>query len=171
MKKTIIITLMLCLTLATLINPTQPTKAQEPITQTWTKTESTIKPDTITIRKLGIIDDKPVIYLYVHQNIQTMNRYNPETGESTIMYTYDMLQITVPAPEALEVDLEKIGHHSYNQENELKAARGMKSLIQSQIKELNTADVNTVTRRDHTARITDSLFINAKNIANVIAAK
>jgi len=80
------------------------------------RTESTVKPEPVEIRKLGIISGEPVIYLYLNSDIKKSSELDAD-GEIRTLYTYDMIQITTPIPKPLlqEININQASNHSYNQ--------------------------------------------------------
>lgn len=138
----------------------------------WVYTESTERPESVVIRKLGYVDDEPepVVYLYIHRNIRTETRTDID-GESYTMYTYEMTQITVPMPKGLrnEVALEKIRDHAYSQIPEQAKARMMMGLIKGELSASKSAEVYVVDRKDRKYGITRNLLSECKAISKVKA--
>ena len=111
-------------------------------------TESTRKPEMVEIRKLGVVDTKPVIYLYLNSDIKQVT-INEDT-ESRTMYQYDSRQITHPVPEALlsEIDINLTMNHGYSQTMYKEKAQKHLASLKQNLKEATTENIQSVDRRD-----------------------
>ena len=121
------------------------------------RTESTREPEPLEIRKLGIIDDEPVVYLYLHSDVKQVTEPGID-GEPHTKCTYDMIQITNPIPVELlpEIDLTLIAYHGYNQTKyKQKTWKHMKE-IKTSLKEVMKHSVKNVDRLDRLSDITDA---------------
>ena len=118
--------------------------------------ESTVKPEPVEIRKLGVIDDTPVAYIYINTDVKETLRKD-EYGEQPI-YTYNMEQITTPLPDNVvkQVNLEKIQHHSHNQETEKQLARLELAGIKNQVKEAPQNKLRKIDRLDKASTLTSA---------------
>jgi len=113
------------------------------------KTESNTRPDPLQIRKLGVIDDDPVVYLYLNSNVKQVTESNMNREPGT-MYTYDMVQITNPMPATLlpEIDLTSIADHAYNQTAVKKKAVNRLDEIKTRLGKATTENTRQIDRRD-----------------------
>jgi len=112
------------------------------------RTESARLPEMVEIRKLGVVDTKPVIYLSLNSDIKQVTI--KEDTESRTMYQYNSMQLTVPIPEALlgEIDINLTMNHGYSQTiYKNKAQKHLASLKQN-LKEATTKNIQNVDRRD-----------------------
>lgn len=113
------------------------------------KTESNTRPDPLQIRKLGVIDDDPVVYLYLNSDVKQVTKSDMKEKPRT-MYVYDTVQITNPMPVALlpEIDLTLIANHAYNQTAVKKKAVNRLDEIKTQLGKATTENTRQVDRLD-----------------------
>lgn len=110
--------------------------------------ESTVKPEPVEVRKLGVIDDTPVAYIYINTEIKETLRAE-EQGEHLI-YTYNMEQITTPLSDNViqQINLDDIKHHSHSQTTEKQLAKQELVGIKNKTKETPSDKLYNVNRRD-----------------------
>ena len=132
------------------------------------KTESNTRPEPVTIRKLGVIDTEPVVYLYLNSDIT--QEVKPDIdGEPRTMYVYDMVQITSLMPLELlqEVDTTLIENHSYNQTTEKQLASTHLDKIRTRLGEATAENTRQVNRLD---KLTTPKQVDLDNIKNRVLA-
>jgi len=129
------------------------------------KTESNRKPEAVEIRKLGIVNTKPVIYLYLNSEVKQVFNENAES-----IYQYDSKQITIPIPEALlgEIDINLTMNHSYSQTLYKEKAQKHLASVKQNLKEATTKSTQSVDRRD---KITSVKQETVETIRNMVYDK
>ena len=127
------------------------------------KTESNRKPDSIEIRKLGVINDAPVVYLYLNSDIKQETHLDMD-NEETIMYVYDSEQITSPIPATLLplIDLNLITRHNTNQTDYKQKTMKHLEEIKKNLNEATKHSVKQVDRLDKLSEVTDLSLVNIK---------
>jgi len=127
------------------------------------RTESTAKPESVTVRKLGIIDGEPVVYLYLNSGIKQETKPDID-GEPRTMYLYDTVQITNPAPAELlpTIDLTQIADHSYNQTTAKQRTRLHLDKIKTSLRLATTMNTKQVDRLDRHTTPTPATIENIK---------
>lgn len=120
------------------------------------RTESNREPEPIEIRKLGVTDDTPVVYLYLNTDIKQETALDIDDKPAT-KYMYDMTQITVPTPEPLldNIDTTHVAEHGYNQTHVKQQAAQHLDTIKKIIDETPRNTVKHVDRLDKLTEITD----------------
>jgi len=127
------------------------------------RTESTAKPESVTVRKLGIIDGEPVVYLYLNSGIKQETKPDID-GEPRTMYLYDTVQITNPVPAELlpTIDLTQITDHSYNQTKAKQRTRLHLDKIKTSLHLATTMNTKQVDRLDRHTTPTPATIENVK---------
>jgi len=127
------------------------------------RTESNRKPEPIEIRKLGIIENTPVVYLYLNSDIKQETHLDMD-NEETIMYVYDSEQITSPIPATLLplIDLNLITRHNTNQTDYKQKTMKHLEEIKKNLKEATKHSVKQVDRLDKLSEVTDLSLVNIK---------
>jgi len=128
------------------------------------RTESTVKPATVEVRKLGIIDWEPCIYLYLNSGIKQETKPDLD-GEPRTMYLYDTVQITNPVPVELlpAIDLTQIADHSYNQTQIKQRTRLHLDKIKTSLRLATTENTKQVDRLDRHTTPTPATIENIKD--------
>ena len=131
------------------------------------RTESNREPGQIEIRKLGIVDGNPVVYLYLNSDIQQVE-ITGENKEPVTMYQYDSTQITTPAPEPLlqEIDINLASNHSYNQTDYKQRALEHLNEIKQQLGKSTPTNTKLIDRLD---KATQPKPIDIDNIKKIVA--
>uniref|UniRef100_A0A6M3M6H0 Uncharacterized protein n=1 Tax=viral metagenome TaxID=1070528 RepID=A0A6M3M6H0_9ZZZZ len=132
------------------------------------KTESNTRPEPVTIRKLGVIDTEPVVYLYLNSDIT--QEVKPDIdGKPRTMYMYDTVQITNPVPAELlpEIDLTLIADHSYNQTAVKQKTVNHLDKIRTRLGEATAENTRQVNRLD---KLTTPKQVDLDNIKNRVLA-
>jgi len=126
------------------------------------KTESNRKPDSIEIRKLGVINDAPIVYLYLNSDIK--QETEPIDGEPRTTYTYDSTQLTTSIPETLlpEIDITMIKQHDINQTDYKQKTVKHLEEIKKNLNEATKHSVKQVDRLDKLSEVTDLSLVNIK---------
>ena len=127
------------------------------------KTESNRKPEQIEIRKLGVVDDAPVVYIYINSDIKQETRPDMD-GKETDIYVYDSKQITSPIPATLLplIDLNLITRHNTNQTDCKQKTMKHLEEIKKNLKEATKHSVKQVDRLDKLSEVTDLSLVNIK---------
>ena len=127
------------------------------------RTESNRKPEPIEVRKLGIIENTPVVYLYLNSDIKQETHLDMD-NEETIMYVYDSEQITSPIPATLLplIDLNLITRHNTNQTDYKQKTMKHLEEIKKNLKEATKHSVKQVDRLDKLSEVTDLSLVNIK---------
>ena len=127
------------------------------------RTESNRKPEPIEIRKLGIIENTPVVYLYLNSDIKQETHLDMD-NEETIMYVYDSEQITSPIPATLLplIDLNLITRHNTNQTDYKQKTMKHLEEIKKNLNEATKHSVKQVDRLDKLSEVTDLSLVNIK---------
>ena len=127
------------------------------------KTESNRKPEQIEIRKLGVVDGAPVVYIYINSDIKQETHLDMD-NEETIMYVYDSEQITSPIPATLLplIDLNLITRHNTNQTDYKQKTMKHLEEIKKNLKEATKHSVKQVDRLDKLSEVTDLSLVNIK---------
>jgi len=117
------------------------------------RTESNTRPEPLQIRKLGIIDDEPAVYLYLNDDIKQETRLD-DNGETTA-YIYDSTHITAPIPATLlpEIDSKNIAYHGYNQTHDKQKTRDKLDDVKTTLRTADISHIKQVDRRDNHAEI------------------
>jgi len=121
------------------------------------RTESTHEPEQIEIRKLGIIDGEPVVYIYLHSDIKQVTEPDIDDKPHT-KYTYNMTQITNPIPATLlpEIDTSLIAQHGYNQTSYKQKTMKHLDKVKQTIHNAAKHRIKHVDRLDRLSDITDA---------------
>lgn len=119
-------------------------------------TESTVEPSKTELRKIGLIDDKPVAYIYLNTDIRQEQRENMDKESETI-YVYDSRQVTTPLPKNIEIEnLDEITHHSASQRTLKKGLHSKLGDITDNIRVLDKTRLRNVNRRDTLTQVTEA---------------
>jgi len=121
------------------------------------RTESTIEPAPVEVRKLGVVDGKPCVYLYLNDDVKHETRTDMDDSETEI-YVYDSTQITIqiPAPLLPEIDISLIARHDTNQTKEKQKTRNHLDDIKQVINKTAKQHVKYVDRLDRLTDVTDT---------------
>ena len=131
------------------------------------KTESNRKPEPIEIRKLGVSNNSPVVYLYLNDDIKQETRLDMD-GYPRAMYVYDTVQITNPIPTELlpEINLILIANHSYNQTAVKQKTVNHLDKIKTQLDKATAENTRKVDRLD---KLTTPKQVDLDNIKNSVS--
>jgi len=131
------------------------------------KTESNRKPEPIEIRKLGVSNNSPVVYLYLNDDIKQETRLDMD-GYPRAMYVYDTVQITNPIPTELlpEINLTLIANHSYNQTEIKQKTVNHLDKIKTQLDKATAENTRKVDRLD---KLTTPKQVDLDNIKNSVS--
>jgi len=128
------------------------------------KIESTKEPESVEIRKLGVIDKVPVIYLYLNGDIKQETHVDID-NEEAIIYSYDSMQITAPLPlkTLSEIEVSLIAQHGYNQTTVKQKTYTKLSQIKETINTTTIHHIKSVDRLDELKEVTDTELEKLKN--------
>jgi len=131
------------------------------------KTESNRKPEPIEIRKLGVSNNSPVVYLYLNDDIKQETRLDMD-GYPRAMYVYDTVQITNPIPTELlpEINLTLIANHFYNQTAVKQKTVNHLDKIKTQLDKATAENTRKVDRLD---KLTTPKQVDLDNIKNSVS--
>jgi len=121
------------------------------------RTESTIEPAPVEIRKLGVVDGEPCVYLYLNDDVKHETRTDMADSD-TEMYIDDSPQITspIPAPLLPEIDVKLIARHDTNQTKEKQKTRNHLNDVKQTINKAAKQHIKHVDRLDRLTDITDA---------------
>jgi len=127
------------------------------------RTESNREPEQIEIRKLGVTNGEPVVYLYLNSDIKQVTEPDIDDKPHT-KYTYNMMQITNPIPATLqpEIDTALIAQHGYNQTSYKQKTMEHLDKIKAELMKITTVTTRHVDRLDNLTTLTQGDIENIK---------